>query len=237
MFSSTLIKTHPNQPDHRIRLVDTNAMKWFERNIFAGNIRPILPFVVIALLLVAFSMGCRSEEIPGDAANGSGIGSEAPSEPIPVPSPEALLCPDCDLVDVIEVIDANTVRTSIGDIQMYAAFVIDKPADCAELALERLTALAGSEIRIKSGPPDTVRNDSDHYYLFTADGLSIEEQLVREGLALLWTQDGEHLGWFLFRYAEARNNDAGCLWKGFQAFQRGEPSDFRVPGLSYPESG
>ena len=153
-----------------------------------------------------------------------------------MPSVDALLCADCELVEVIEIVDANTVRTAIGDIQMYAAYVIDQPADCAALAMERLTSLAGGAIRIEPGPPDTVRNNSDHYYLFTADGRSIEEQLVREGLALVWTQDGQHVGWFVFRGASARENEAGCLWKGYNAFLSGEPGDFRIPGLTYPET-
>ena len=80
-----------------------------------------------------------------------------------------------------------------------------------------------------------MRNDLDHYYLFTEGGESIEERLVREGLALVWTQDGQHVGWFVFRDSNARETEAGCLWKGYHAFQRGEPSEFRVPGLTYPE--
>ena len=71
--------------------------------------------------------------------------------------------------------------------------MVDQPAECAALAKERFTAMAGGAIRIEPGPTDTVRNNSAHYYLFTADGRSVEEHLVREGLALIWTQDGEHM--------------------------------------------
>ncbi len=71
--------------------------------------------------------------------------------------------------------------------------MVDQPADCAALAKERLAAMAGGAIRIEPGLTDTVRNNSAHYYLFTADGRSIEEQLVREGLTLIWIQDGEHM--------------------------------------------
>lgn len=143
------------------------------------------------LLLVALSMSCSSApELRGGAGDSK---AEVTATPPLATSPDSVLCPECELVDVVEVIDANTVRTSIGDIQMYGAYVVDQPADCAALAKERLTAMAGGAIRIEPGPTDTVRNNSAHYYLFTADGRSIEEQLVREGLALIWIQDGEHM--------------------------------------------
>lgn len=189
---------------------------------------------VVALpLLVAFAFGCRSDIGPASTEVDSEIG--VAGEANPEPAVDSLVCLDCELVEVIEVVDANTVRTATGDVQMYGAYVLDQPADCAALAMERLTTLAGGTIRTEPGPSDTVRNNSGHYYLFTADGLSIEEQLVREGLALVWTQDGQHLGWFVFRDASARENEAGCLWKGYNAFQRGEPSEFRIPGLTYPD--
>jgi endonuclease YncB( thermonuclease family) len=153
---------------------------------------------------------------------------------IPIAAP--LSCPECELVEVLDVIDANTVRTSAGEIQMYGAYVLDQPADCAELASERLRSLAGERVRIEPSPANSVRVSDSHYYLYTEEGVSIEEMLVREGLALTWTQDGQHLGWFLFGDAAAKESESGCLWKGYNAFQRGEPSEFRIPGLTYPES-
>ena len=44
-------------------------------------------------------------------------------------SEETLTCPNCELVDVIEIIDANTLITSIGQIQPYGAFVLSQPAE------------------------------------------------------------------------------------------------------------
>lgn len=183
-------------------------------------------------LLIAILVGCSSESTP--ATNGPS--PEATAPPTTIAVVDSLECPDCELVEVIDIIDANTLRTAIGEIGMYGAYVVDQPADCAVSAAERLKALAGDAVRIEPGPPDTIRNDSNHYYLYTVNGQSIEEKLVREGLALNWTQDGQHLGWFVFRGADARIGEAGCLWKGYNAFQRGEPSEFRIPGLSYPDS-
>ena len=223
---------HSDQPDPCVGLVDTNAVKPLKRQISIENFRQNLARVVL-LLLVVVCFGCRTDGGPANAgADGGGSAATGGSEG------GSLTCPECELVEVIEVVDANTVRTSISDIGMYGAYVLDQPADCAALAMERLSVLVGGSggfIRIESGPEDTVRSDPNHYYLYTADGLSIDEQLVREGLALVWTQDGQHLGWFVFRDADARENEAGCLWKGWRAFQRGESGEFRIPGLTYPD--
>ena len=160
----------------------------------------------------------------------------APAEPVDNVSsnePEPLQCKDCELVDVIGVKDADTLITSIGEIHMYGAYVIDQPADCAALAEERVRDAAGNSIRIEPGPEDSVRIGTNHYYLYTRDGFSIEQQLVEEGLALIWTQDGQHLGWFVYLDAAAKKHDSGCLWHDYQAFQRGEPNEFRILGLTY----
>jgi hypothetical protein len=44
-------------------------------------------------------------------------------------SPETLDCDDCVLVDVHEVIDANTLLTSNGEIQLYGAYILEQPDD------------------------------------------------------------------------------------------------------------
>jgi hypothetical protein len=67
----------------------------------------------------------------------SACGSEN-AQPTVIPIAAPLSCPECELVEVLDVIDANIVRTSAGEIQMYGAYVLDQPADCAELASERL---------------------------------------------------------------------------------------------------
>ena len=103
---------------------------------------------------------------------------------------------------------------------------MDQPADCAALAKERLAAMAGGAIRIEPGPTDTVRNNSAHYYLFTGDGRSIEEHLVREGLALIWTQDGEHMDGFVLGDARARDAEAGYCGRGIKCFWAGSPAIF-----------
>lgn len=178
---------------------------------------------LLPLLLLIFSISCQNSPVP-------------PSTTLSVPIPPSLTCPDCELVEVIDVIDANTLSTSIGHIKMYGAYVLNEPSDCASLAKDELARLAGVAIRIAPGPADPVRTASNHYYFYTEQGDSIEDSLIRDGLALAWTQDGKHVGWFLFHEAAAKSSDTGCLWHDYQAFLRGDKNEFRIPGLKYSDS-
>lgn len=206
------------EPDSRLRFVDTNVVNTLRtRPIFEfhRNSRSIL--LLLSALVIATASACEI--------------SAGEIEPTLVPLDAELICNDCELVHVNSVIDSNTVETSIGEIEMYGAYVVDQPADCAEEAEVRLRELSGSALRIKKGPIDSVRSQPNHYYLFTEEGESIEERLISEGLALAWTHDGEYLGWLIFLDAVARRDERGCLWHDYQAFQHGEPNEFRIPGL------
>lgn len=196
-------------------------MKSPEFNSSRLNIRFLLSLITLATVILVMT-ACAHREIPATVA-------------ITV-SPETLDCDDYELVEVIEVIDANTVLTSNGDIQLYGAFSLKQPSDCASQAEDRLRALADDQIRVQPFPTDSVRRDDDHYYLFTEDGQSIDQKLIEEGLALTWDQDGQHFGWFLFKDAKAKESESGCLWHDYQALQRGEPNEFRISGLTYRDS-
>ena len=49
-------------------------------------------------------------------------------------------------------------------------------------------------------------------YIYTEDGTSIDEALIREGLATAWTRDGQHRDYLVGLEKEARRQEAGCLW-------------------------
>lgn len=202
-----------------VGFVDTNAMKSHEIALRDKKMKQYGLWVVAVVLLVIM-LGCEADRIEQPVSD----------------EPQTLECVDCELVDVLEVKDANTIITSVGEIRMYGAYMRDKPEDCAEKAEERLRLFAGDAIRIEPGPADSVRIQPGNYYIYTKDGASIEEQLVRDGLALIWAQDGQYLGWFIYLDAFAKEHESGCLWRGWNAFQHGEPSEFRVPGLTYPDS-
>ncbi|HZA26008.1 MAG TPA: thermonuclease family protein, partial [Dehalococcoidia bacterium] len=50
-------------------------------------------------------------------------------------------------------------------------------------------------------------------YVYTEAGDSVDEILVREGLALAWTGDGQHRGVLIAAEREAQQQGIGCLWQ------------------------
>ena len=49
-------------------------------------------------------------------------------------------------------------------------------------------------------------------YVYTQDGISIYEALIREGLATAWTRDGRHRDYLVGLEREAERQESGCLW-------------------------
>jgi endonuclease YncB( thermonuclease family) len=48
-------------------------------------------------------------------------------------------------------------------------------------------------------------------YVYTEDGFSIDEVLVREGLAQAWTSDGQHRSLLVALESDARRDNTGRL--------------------------
>ena len=55
-------------------------------------------------------------------------------------------------------------------------------------------------------------------YVYTQNGISIDEVLIREGLATAWTRDGQHRDYLVGLEREAQDNGQGVC---------GEP-DYRM---------
>jgi endonuclease YncB( thermonuclease family) len=98
---------------------------------------------------------------------------------------------------------------------MVRIFGIDAPERndrCYRRATNTLRQLAGKAVRVEPGPRERDPGGRLLYYTFTVAGNSIDEMLVREGLARAWNGDGQHrevlMGW----ERGARNAAAGCLW-------------------------
>jgi len=93
--------------------------------------------------------------------------------------------------------------------------VLDTPEvgeRCFSEATERLRELAGARVRVEPGPRSTDPFGRSLAYLYTESGVSIDEALVREGLAVAWRRDGQHRNYPVNLEAEVRENGVGCLW-------------------------
>ena len=83
---------------------------------------------------------------------------------------------------------------------------------CYKEAKERLRALAGNRVRIEPGPRAQDRGGRLLLYVYTEAGISIDETLIREGLAVAWTRDGQHRDLLVALAKEAQTTGTGCLW-------------------------
>ena len=49
-------------------------------------------------------------------------------------------------------------------------------------------------------------------YVYTQDGISIDEVLIREGLATAWTREGQHRDYLVGLERDAKIQAVGCLY-------------------------
>ena len=126
-----------------------------------------------------------------------------------------LRCEDCPAVDVIEVLNPETVVTSEGTFRLYGAFVAPEEENCAIEAQERLTELAGQRVRIESSTRATDSSGTPIRYLYTESGDSIDELLVSEGIARQSAFEGSHAPWLLVTADKTRKERIGCIWDNY----------------------
>jgi endonuclease YncB( thermonuclease family) len=81
---------------------------------------------------------------------------------------------------------------------------------CYDEATERLGELAGDSVRVEAGPRREDRYGRYLFYTYSLDGESIDEMLIREGLAQAWTGDGQHRDVLIGAEEEAEANPAEC---------------------------
>lgn len=89
---------------------------------------------------------------------------------------------------------------------------------CGREALDRNRQLAGSRVRLVDEPTHQFDEAGRRlYYVFTVDGESIEDILVREGLARAVRTDASRGPHLMALQAEAEAAGRGCLWDGTAA--------------------
>lgn len=128
-----------------------------------------------------------------------------------------ICCPDCETERVARVIDGDTlvVDRSFRTDTKVRLFGVDTPERgerCFDEATNRLRELAGTNIRVQTGPRSKDVYGRSLYYVFTASGESVDEILVREGLGVAWTRDGQHRDALVEFERLARSAGVGCLW-------------------------
>ncbi len=123
-----------------------------------------------------------------------------------------LCCVDCDTVPVSRIIDGDTFVSREERVRPFGYDAPEVGERCAAEATERLRELAGDTVRLEPGPRARDRFDRRLGYAYTKSGESIDEIILREGLAVAWREDGQHRDLLVGVETEARSKGVGCLW-------------------------
>ena len=123
-----------------------------------------------------------------------------------------LCCEECEALTVVRIIDGDTFVSDRGRVRLYGMDAPEIGRACSRKATQRLRRLAGETVRVEGGPRSSDPFGRLLYYVYTRSGASIDETLVREGLARAWTRDGQHREFLTGVETEVRQHGTGCLW-------------------------
>ena len=123
-----------------------------------------------------------------------------------------LRCSGCSTLTVSSVIDGDTFNSPAGTVRLFGVDTPERAERCYRQASGALRQLAGGMVRVESGPRARDPGGRLLYYIYTMQGNSIDEILVREGLALAWARDGQHRDALVRLERGARTSGSGCLW-------------------------
>ena len=166
------------------------------------------------LLLVSACTESVQQPIDSSAATtvASTVGAQSNFEQQPTiadePTAISIFCPECQLVEVTGIVDGDTIDTSIGRVRFFGVNTPERGKSCFTEATEFSRLLIGPRLEDTYGRRLT--------YVYDSSGNSIEVQLLAAGLAEAWTRYGQHMNMFIRLEANARSNDAGCLWSSIE---------------------
>ena len=141
------------------------------------------------------------------------LSSRSAGDPLPENAP-----PEAVPVLVAKVIDGDTLDVRSAEttirVRLYGVDTPERSEACYAEATQRLTALAGERVLLI---PD--RRQADQYgrelrYVYTNSAESIDEALIREGLARAWREDASRRDALVALEEQARAAKTGCLWSG-----------------------
>ena len=110
----------------------------------------------------------------------------------------ALCCFHCTLYPVKRVIGGDTFvygrnRDGSGSrVRLYGVDTPERCEPCFEEATERFRELAGARVWIEFGPRSEDRYGGALFYVYTEEGQSVAEKLIREGLGKAWERYGQN---------------------------------------------
>ncbi len=172
----------------------------------------IFMILIVALMLVS---ACGGGEVVDDvfvAENNQSAG----------PPTTSFSCPDCQVVSVTNVVDGDTIDTSIGRVRFFGVDTPERGDDCFTEATDFTRLLVGNQVRLEDGPRLEDAYGRRLAYVFDTSGNSIDVQLIAGGFAEAWTRDGQHRDVLIGLEESAKTNNAGCLWATYRSTSSSE---------------
>ena len=141
--------------------------------------------------------------------------------------PQPLRAPslgDADAATIVEAsvtraVDGNALDAHVEGSRTLVGYLgAETPArnqPCGQEAMVRSEELAGRHLYLETDPAHLFDARGRRlYYAYTSDGASIDEALIREGLAQAVRTDARYGAYLAMIQAEAEAEGRGCLWRG-----------------------
>jgi micrococcal nuclease len=183
-------------------------------------VTPRLLLGALVLLLTPLLVHCEASKGSVDQPRATTTMSSATAYDIPLHADGAASYIDTPerlpLLEVDRVIDGDTLDVRIGGttarIRVFGLAAPERNERCGPEATEALRRAAGTEVRLLQD-----RRVEDQYgrelrYVFTPDGRSIDGELVADGAAEAWHDDGAYRDTLVRLEVKAKQSRAGCLW-------------------------
>ena len=97
--------------------------------------------------------------------------------------------------------------------RLYGINATERGQPCSDEATLRLGELAGQEVRLRPDARERDRYGRLLRYVYSPAGLSVDAELVDEGLAHAWRTDGDLRLAIMALEARASAGGRGCLWR------------------------
>ena len=147
------------------------------------------------------------------------VASAAQPEEVPLHAPSLAAADPATVVDarVSRAVDGTTLDAHVADRRTLVGYLgVETPyptQPCGQEALARNRELAGTQVFLEDDPAYLFDDRGRRLaYAYTADGVSIDETLVREGLAWAVRTDARYGAYLAAVQAEAEAAGHGCLW-------------------------
>ncbi|MEX2246499.1 MAG: thermonuclease family protein [Dehalococcoidia bacterium] len=197
------------------------------RRIFRRRRMRVPPAVAAALIATALAAALitavcsRQAEAPAHdpapAATGDGARALLPSCRPPF---DGVRCADPASMQparALRVVDGDTIDVDLAGteerVRFYGIDTAERGEPCYAEAADRLRLLLDGEVRLRPDARDRDRFGRLLRYVYLPDGTSLDAQLIAEGLAHAWRDDGALRDPLVALEDRTHAARTGCLWQ------------------------